>query len=409
MLTFKELQDEIKRRATRNQGGDEFDDTVKNVINSSLFRISREAAWRVMRRRTFFTTKTTYDTASGSGTYIANSTAVNVSGANLITGGISIGRRVKLSGDSTYFTIRTITGEDDFTIDKDYTGDATSTGTYSVLGQEEYNLPIQAGHRMFMWHEEYGYPYKLEYITDQEFYESAWDNTSEAVPTYYRMWGEDMVRNQVLEPTTLRVRSTAIADTGIAITIFGMVQGYPDSETITTDGADGTTNVTGSKSFDSVERVSKAESTTGRIIVEDSSGNVEVAVIPTGDTSAGVIYKKVQLYPLPDTAFDINVQYYKDPVRLVADNDIHELGQEFDEAIILLSTVKIKAQDAQREADTTYGMWMDEIRNLRKTNMDKIDWFPTLKKPGYGLGSSRVHRNLLFRQVGPYYGSSSRR
>ena len=34
MFLFKDIQDEIKRRATRDQGGTQFDTGIKNVANS---------------------------------------------------------------------------------------------------------------------------------------------------------------------------------------------------------------------------------------------------------------------------------------------------------------------------------------------------------------------------------------
>ena len=96
-------------------------------------------------------------------------------------------------------------------------------------------------------------------------------------------------------------------------------------------------------------------------------------------------------------------------MMLVDDEDIHEMGQDFDEAIILLSVAKIKYEQDQKEGDRFMGMYKDEIRNLRKVNIDKIDWFPTLQKPYESRGSDfMVHSNLLYRQVGSNYGPSSR-
>ncbi len=100
--------------------------------------------------------------------------------------------------------------------------------------------------------------------------------------------------------------------------------------------------------------------------------------------------------------------FYKDPLRLVGDNDVHELGQQFDEAIILLSVAKIKAEQSQKEAANWFAMYSDEIRSLRRTNLDKIDWFPTLQRPSLFGRSGLVQSNLSFSQVGPFFGPSSR-
>lgn len=401
MLTFKDLQDEVKRRSTHEQGGAQFDIATKNIINASIFRISREALWRVLRRKSTFDTVATYTTGSGGGTFTNGSKNITVSGATFITDNIKIGQRIKLQGDSDYFTIKTITGETTLTIDKNYSGTTISgTGTYSILGQEEYNLPIGAGNRMFLWHEEYGYPYQLNFMTEQSFYSCGASNTTESIPTHYRMWGEDMVIEQLLEASTVSVSSSSASDTTQEITIFGIVSGYPDSETVTLNG---TSSSTTTKSFSSVEYIVKNASTEGRVTATGNSGNSTISVIPSGDIMAGLMQRKIQLYPLPNKVFPINIQYYKDPIRLVNDGDVSGLGADFDEAIILLSVSKIKSETSQQEGDRFFAHYKDELRTLKKTNMDKIDWFPSLKRP-YAKGSRQPHPNLLYQQVGSNFG-----
>lgn len=403
-LTFSDLQQEVLRRSVRDSGGSQFNNAVKTVINTSLFRVGRDGLWRSMRRRSTFDTVTTYSTGTGAGTFTNGSKNVTVTGATFITDGIKVGRRVSLQGDSNIFTIRSITGETTFTIDRNYSGTTiTGTGAYSILAQEEYNLPIQAGHKMFMWHEEWGYPYQLSYIPDQQFYGSGVDNTEESIPVGYRMWGEDMIISQPREASVVTIASSSSSDTNISVTVFGIVSGYPDFEVISTNSTNGTTSSSGSKSFSSVERVVKASSSVGRISCTTNSGGVTISVLPVGDTTAGILYRKVQLYPLPNGVYPINVQYYKDPYRLVNDGDVHELGQDFDEAIILLATAKMKYENNQAEGDRFLALYKDELLSLRRTNMDKIDWFPKQGK-AFSSRQGMVHSQLAYSQIGPNYG-----
>lgn len=400
-LTYSDLQIEVKRRAQKDSGGSTFDNAIKNIINTSLFRVSREALWRPLRRKTTFDTVTTYSTGSGAGTFTNGTKNVTVTGATFISDGIKVGRRISLSGDSNVFTIRTITGETTLTIDKNYGGTTTSVGTYSILAQEEYNLPIQAGHKVFLWHEQWGYPFQLTYVPDQEFFGSGVQNTEESVPVAYRMWGEDMVIGQPLQASVVTIVSSSASDNTGSVTVFGVVSGYPDYETINMNG---TTSAAGSKSFTSIERVVKSGSTIGRVTVTTNSGNNTVAVLPVGDTTGGILYKKIQLFPLPNEIMPINVQYYKDPFRLVNDEDIHELGQEFDEAIILLATSKMKYENNQTEGDKFYALYQDEIRSLRRTNADKIDWFIRQGRPFSGRTYGQIHPFFNVRQAGSNYG-----
>jgi hypothetical protein len=408
MIHFKELCDEVKRRATRDQGGTTFDTGIKNAVNFSLFRIARDAPWRSMRRKTTFDTVSSYKTGTYASITSGSTAAVLNSSATLITDGVIIGRKVKFASDSGYYFIKTITSETSMTLDQTiYTTSNTATA-YEIMPQEEYVLPIQAGHRMFMWHENFGYPFRMNYITDTDFYQHGVYLTSKSTPTHYRMWGADMALTQVRKPSVVTVKSSESADTSVSITVFGTVSGYPDYEVITTNASDGTTENSGGKIFSYIERVTKYSSTAGRITVTANSGGDTIAVLPVGDTTAGPLYRKIQLYPLPDKVFPVHLQYYKDPYRLVSDGDVHELGDEFDESIILLATSKIQAESSKQEADRYYLLWMDEMRSLKRTNVDKFDWFPTLRRPRQSSSDALAAPNLLFRQAGASFGPSSR-
>lgn len=411
MLNFSDLKTEVKRRATRDQSGTTFDDAIAYAINSSIFRISREAPWRVMRRKAYFDTVTSYTTGSGGCIVVSNSNIVTVTSSTLLTDAVSIDRYVKMSGSSKYHIIENIVSNTIFTLQENFTGTSSSSNTYEILPQGEYNLPIQAGHRMFLWHEDYGYPFKLTYIPDQDFFSRGLQPYTKNTPTHYRMWGENMVINQLKSASNLAVYSSVSGDTSKSITVFGIVNGYPDSEVITTNGTNGTTVVSSTNVFTSVERIAKSSTTSGRITVQGDSvttTNTTIAVLPTGDTTAGILYKKIQLYPLPTRVFPVNVQYYKDPYRLVNDGDVHELGQEFDELIILLATAKVKAESDQAEGDRFMLLFQDELKSLKRTNVDKIDWFPILKRPR-GMNRGDLTRGIFYKQVGSDFGPSSYR
>jgi hypothetical protein len=402
MLKFKDLQDEVKRRALRNQAGTEYDIEIKNVINSSLFRISREANWRVLRRKTYFTVKANYTSGTNFVSVTQSSTAVSLTSTacNLWTDQIEIGRRVRLGGSGWYYQIRAINSNTNFVLDLPYRGDTVTNTSYEVYPQEEYTLPIQVDHRAFLWHEDFGYPYRMTYIPDQTFFDTGVDITNKSTPTHYRMWGENNILSQVPTATPITLVSSSNSDITTKVIVFGVVGGFQDYEEVTLIG---TSSVNTGKEFDSVERVSKDSSTYGKITITSSRGSYTVAIIPAGNTSSTIKYSKVQLYPLPIRLFDINVYYYKCPDSLVNDDDIHELGKEFDESIILLSVAKIKYQESQAEGDRWIDMYVDEIRNLRKFNIDKIDWLPTLQRPYPNKDGGYIHKYLKRSQAGSYF------
>lgn len=402
-MNFLALQDEVKRRGIRNQGGTQFDQATKNLINTSIQRISREAPWRVLRRLASLNTETSYSTGTGAVTVTASSTSFSVVGATFITNNIRIGRRIKFGTSGTYYTIATITSETAGTIDQSYDGTTSTTTSYEILPTEEYNLPIRSSWRSWIWHRAYGYPYKLYYVTDQDFRFFGIDDTNVGVPMAYRMWGVDDAIEQPTSGSVMRIASSLAADTNVKVTIFGTVSSYPDFETITTNASDGTTAVSGTKTFTRVDRIIKATTTVGRITVDSNSAAVTVATIPVGLMTQEVKYNKIQLYPLPDAIYPIYVQYYEEPYALVTDQDVHALGNDFDECIILLATSKLKAEQNETEADKFFALFTDEMRTLRRTNMDKPDFFETLKRPNYSR-KGFFGRYLMWNQLGGNYG-----
>lgn len=405
-LTFRQIKDEVKARSIRNQGGTVFDTEVANTINTSLYRVAREAPWRSLRRKTNFIT--TAQQVTGTVTATNGSNSFTGSSLDLITNGVNVGRRFTLQGSSKIYTISTITGENAFTSLSTQTYDGTTASglTWTLYGTEEYNLPIQCGRIGVMWHEAFGYPFTLEYITDYDFYNTNVQINTANIPTHYRMWGEDNILRQPIEGSVMRVYSSDSTDTAKAITIFGTVAGYPDYEIISTNGSNGTTAASGSKVFTSVERIAKNATTVGRITVDSNSGNVIVGVLPTSMVNNAVQYKKIQVFPLPTTSFPVTVQYYKDPGYLVNDGDIHELGVDFDEAVILLTVAKLKYSQDQDTADKFFSMYKDEVATLRRVNMDRnLDWIPRLLRPRSSRSNhGTVFKGISYQQLGGSYG-----
>lgn len=407
MLLYSDLVSEVKRMAIRDQGGSEFDNEIKSGINESLLRIARETSWKPLRRNDTFDTKTTYSTGTGAVTVTNGSKNVTVTGATFLTDQVEVGRRISLGGSNKKFTIKTITGETTLTVDINFDGTSSSTQSYSILPKEEYTLPAQATQIACLWHEAFNYPYVMKYIPNIEFLQSSSTFFYSAIPIYYREWNMDMILRQPNQASIVTIVSSSTSDTTPTVTVFGLVSGYPDQETIILNG---TTPAVGTKLFSVIDRVVKNAPTIGRVTCTTNSSSVTIAVIPVGDGTAGIMYNKVRLWPFPSLVFPMNVWYYKQPWRLVNDQDIHELGQEFDHAIILLTTAKIRYQNNQREGDRFMSMYKDEIASLKKVNGDKLDFLTVLKRPEESrfLGNG-IHPQVLYNQLGGAYGAQSYR
>lgn len=399
-FSFADLQTEVLRRALRNQGGGQFTTAIQNAINLSIWRIARDAKWRTLRRSTTFNTVTTYFKGTGAASVTNGSINFTVTGATFITDDIRIGRYIKFDGSVIYFKIATITGETTGTLDQVFDGTTSSTLAYAISPQEEYVLPIQIGHSAFLWHRKYGMPKIMKYITAYDFYVAGVLDILTNIPVAYRMWGVDSCLEQVKAPSIMTISSSSTSDTNISITVFGIVSGYPDYEIITTNSSDGTITVSGVKSFSSVERIVKNQNTIGRIAVTSNTAHVTVGILPVGSTTTGPMYTKIQVYPLPNSIFPINVFYYKLPYKLVNDGDVAEIGEDFSEAIILLASAKMKAEQNQTaDAQNFMNLYQDEIKSLKQTNIDKIDWKKELREPGDG-DNDQFTGGLRYAQIG---------
>lgn len=295
-FTFSDMQQEVLRMALRNQGGGQYAIAIQNAINLSMWTIARENKWRSLRRKASFNTITTYfngvtsamtinamnannyanntvswPTGQGPASCATNSNVFSVAGATFISDGIQIGRWIKFDGSVYYFKIASITSETSGTLNQVYDG-PTSTGLgYAIMPQEEYTLPIQIGHSCFLWHRKYGMPKVMDYIPAFDFYRAGVLDILTNIPVTYRMWGVDAAIQQPINPSVMTVSSSSSTDTNIAVTVFGKVNGFPDSEIITTNANLGTTPVSGIKSFSSIERIVKNQSTSGLITVTSNS------------------------------------------------------------------------------------------------------------------------------------------
>ena len=410
-LTFLDLQNEVKRRSIRDQAGTQFDTAVKNLINMALIRIANETPWRALRRTETLETDGPYST--GTVTTVLDSKSWTGSGTSWLTSANArVGRRLKITGSTSasrkLFRIATITADTTLTTDVAYDVTGASTLAYKILGREDYTLPAQCGRIAMIWHEGLGYPYPMKFVTDREFFDAQTDFDNSDTPTIYRMWTEDWILEQPKAASVLQLSSSSSSDISIDVMVHGIVSGYPDFEKITTNASNGTTTTNGLKSFTKVDRITKDASTVGRLTLTANSANATVAVIPTGDTQAGLQYKHIQIFPTPDETYLLNVWYYKDPARLVEDEDIHELGSDFDEVIILLATSKLQAEQSKADVTNFFALYNAELKILRRKNADKLDWLPRLQRPNTNSSNQKFTRNLTYSQIGSKFGPSSR-
>jgi len=361
--------------------------------------------WKALRRKRTFTTEGDYTTGSINAITAADTT-VNGTSTLWITNAIRIGRRIKIHDDTEGRVIATITAEGTLTLATGYGGTTSAAGSldYTILGTEEYILPFDWGELGIFWHEAYGYPFKLEPVTDREFYSANLTLDNSTVPQLYRLWGSTGATQQPLEASVITAVSSNASDTVQTVRIEGLVSNQWDFEDIDLNG---TTSVAGSKSFTRIDRVSLWDSSAsptsnvGRITLTSNSANVTNLVIPVNFVNQAPLFYKFQLYPLPDDEYVINVDAYDRLHDLVDDNDVCPLGKEFDEAIVLwASYIGWNYNQDVNQANRIREDFRLEMRRLRNWNNKDNDRIYRFRSKDDELrGRTRDH----FLDFGPYY------
>ena len=98
--------------------------------------------------------------------------------------------------------------------------------------------------------------------------------------------------------------------------------------------------------------------------------------------------------------FKIDAGYHSEKLKKILRK---KYDQDFDEAIVLLATAKLQGEESKRDVTTFFTMFQDEIKVLRRKNVDKLDWLPRLQSPAR-TGSPRFHSQAKFSQAGSKFG-----
>ena len=164
-------------------------------------------------------------------------------------------------------------------------------------------------------------PTKLIQVTDQQFYSVVPDPEAGGNPRYYRTWETEGVSTRLTTAATIDVKSSSTADMGdatLSVTVTGYVSSILRRETYALNG---TNAVTGSLSWDANREVivSKQSDTTGTIIITEKTG--DTVILTMGPHERSPKFKVVSLYPIPDDAITMYVEYYTRIPTLENDSD----------------------------------------------------------------------------------------
>jgi hypothetical protein len=231
---------------------------------------------------------------------------------------------VKASVNNTYREVLSVTGTEH---------KKREFSLVTVASTSKYGLPLYV--KSILNIEDSSNTKNIEEITSTDYDNLYPGNTDTGDPDWYYALGKFGIQKQP-------------ASTG-ALTFVSSSSSDGDTRQITAVGEDtnshlvrekkdmnGTTSVTTTQTFSSVERIVKTyddgvSSYSGTVTVKDSSANT-IAVIPTWVDSPSYLW--VEFYPIPDSAITYTVRAMAFKPDLVFDEDWPEIDEDFHNLLV---------------------------------------------------------------------------
>lgn len=245
----------------------------------------------------------------------------------------------------------------------------------TVASTAEYVLPREVDYISIL--RQTTSPQKLIALTDEFFLKRVPDPTTTGNPLYYREWETEGVSTRLSSATSLNVVSSSSSDSGssqLSVSIVGYVGGILTNETYQLNG---TTTVSGSKTFQAREIfVSKQKDTTGDISIKKNSDSSTILTL--GAKERNPRFKVISLYPIPSSVMTVYLEFYTTIRELTDDSDVPQFNQKW-HYIVRLGTLAKVYQKLNKTEDfnSTQALYMSALRSMvaaDKTSPDLIEY-----------------------------------
>jgi hypothetical protein len=134
--------------------------------------------------------------------------------------------------------------------------------------------------------------------------------------------------------------------------VKGVVSGAYVEESLTPNG---TTPVTSTASFEKLIAVTKAAAWVGTLTLATTGGTT---LLELGPTEYGRQYPQFELLSLPDRTETLNYRFYRQPLELVADNDIPEIPAPHSKILVWDALLQFAAYNSDADPKAV-AVWHD--------------------------------------------------
>jgi len=262
----------------------------------------------------------------------------------------------------------------------------------TVATTEDYMLPRDLDKVGLIRQEET--PVKLKHLPDEVFYRLVpKPSDSSGNPRWYRIWEEEGVSARLTATDKITVKSSSTSDTSsITVSISGYdSNGIKMSESLSLDG---TSNVDSTITWlaDRPLRISKSGVTVGDITVEDYLGNIGTLLI-LGKQERSPRFKVIGLYPIPDAAITVYLEYYTRIKRLVNAADVPDIDEKWIYVVRLGALAKVRDYQNKPDAAAYQKLFADSVRSMVKADISEVDYIPHLTRQ-HAVGQGFIDRML---------------
>lgn len=243
----------------------------------------------------------------------------------------------------------------------------------TVSGTEDYVMERDVDKIAIM--RQVATPNKIIQVPDEVFFREEPNPTASGNPRIYRVWAIDGVSTKLASADKIDIVSSSSSDnSAFTASVLGYVSGRLISEAYTLNG---TTAVSGTNTFDAREIfVSKSGITTGNITFRKNSDSSTLVVLGPQETSPR--FRVITLYPKPDSAITIYIEYYKKIKELINDSDVPEFDTNWHYVVIMGTIAKIyQSLGKVTDFESQMGLYATAVRSMvshDRTNPDLIEY-----------------------------------
>lgn len=169
------------------------------------------------------------------------------------------------------------------------------------------------------------HPYKVFPISKHLFDLYVPNPTATGNPYFMILSEMRGVTTQLSSASTIGAVSSSASDTTQKVLVKGIVSGEEDYEELTLNG---TTQVTTTKSFSSIQSITKSATTAGRVTITSTGDSSTLLVLSPIDQTARL--RQATFYPTPSASATITIHHFRLPPFLTHAYEDHQIPRRWD-------------------------------------------------------------------------------